>query len=158
MDRETLYSTDAISRFLSEGKTATEESEEEYVDRLMRSIHEINNAISFPPVKRVEREFMVIYDQYHRTYIDVAIFHEDSTATFIECKGDKRPSLLYKAIGQVLMQRMMLNDRHDVDARFVISAPNIPRKLVSVIHENSLPISVLEVNNDKVTFISHSSE
>lgn len=84
---------------------------------------------------------------------DILVYHKNKTATLIEVKKYTSDMNLLSAIGQLLYYAEILKITLDNYPRLIIASNFIPNSLRATIKANNLPIRLLEVDGDKVTFI-----
>ena len=84
---------------------------------------------------------------------DILVFHNNNTATLIEVKKYTSDMHLLSAIGQILFYAELCKIQIDNYPRLIIASNYIPTSIISIIKTNNLPIRLLELDGDKVTFI-----
>lgn len=83
---------------------------------------------------------------------DILIYHTNGTGTIIEVKKYTSDMHLLSAIGQILYYAELCEIQLTNYPRLIIASNFIQNSIRAIIKANKLPIRILEVDGNKVTF------
>jgi RecB family endonuclease NucS len=128
-------------------------SEKIYEQHLLANIDYASEMCKWGKIKRIENQF-VINLKKGRIISDVMIWHEDGTGTCIEIKTSKnnRNDDL-TGLSQLMLYGDVMEKTLTKMPRLVLVLPKIKPELYSVIKRFNLPINLLELTEDKCTYL-----
>lgn len=135
--------------------------EKEFEEYVSENLNEICAGIGLPSIKKIMRQKRFDLDSF-AIIPDIIAIHEDNTYSVFEikCVNMKYPSTSAneqcRAIGQILLYKSALTEIYGgISPRMFLVDQKISSKAVCVFSEMKLPITLMEINNDRV-FIPYS--
>lgn len=130
-------------------------NEKAFEDYIFENIDEICNGIALPPIFAKERQRLIKCDDF-QIKPDIMIRHIDGTMTVFEVKkaNEKYPSTApfnqMQAIGQLLLYQNVLQAKINATVRLALIDNKIYYRTFCAFVGNSLPITLIEFQNDRI--------
>jgi hypothetical protein len=130
------------------------ESESVFKENVLECIHEISINSGWSEIVRLEQHYLIPTGKGKWGMIDFMLWHKNGTVTIMECKVKAiSENNEFTAVGQLLLYASVLR-RGFYYPRLVICAPELSQSLYFTIKEFNLPIQLLQIDSDKITYTS----
>jgi hypothetical protein len=129
--------------------------EKEFEQYVIDNINDICEGLEIPKVKKIKRQPRYDFISFS-IKPDIIIIHEDNTHSIFEikCTNDKYPGTSVteqtKAIGQLLLYKSVLKELKGASPRMFLIDTKIHKRTVAIFSEMKLPITLIEIQNDRV--------
>ena len=137
--------------------------EKDFEGYIINNLSEIFNHVKIPAIKSIARQKAIQLQEVHPRN-DIVVEHIDNTVSIIEVKSVNSRYPLQgrieqaKAIGQLLYYESCFEVKHKVKPRLFLFDTKIYRNTYLVVLEHKLPISLVEIQNDRVLFLGRNLE
>ena len=129
--------------------------EKEFEDHIYENIDDICDGLGLPAIFAKDRQMLVNCIDF-QIKPDILVRHIDGTMTVFEVKkaNEKNPSTApsnqMQAIGQLLLYRNVLETRIDAPVRLALIDNKIYYRTLCAFMGNNLPITLIELQNDRI--------
>lgn len=155
---EFLPISDGVEKLKNKQTSFFGGKEKQYQEFIMKNLPDICQGLKLSKIKNIREQEWIKTDGF-KIVPDILTFHEDNSISIFEIKcsnGKTSPFEQMAAIGQILLYRNVINAIHNPEyIRCFVVDQKIHYRTMCAFVDNELPITLLEVNKDKV-FIPYS--
>ena len=136
--------------------------EKEYEEYLVDGMSDICEGLGLPPISDIKTQQRFNLDTFS-IKPDIMVFHSDGTLSVFEvkCSNSRYPSTgvssQTQAIGQILLYKSVLEELIKGKLRMFLVDQKIYSRTICVFSQMKLPITLIEVQNDRV-FVPYQGE
>lgn len=132
--------------------------EKEFEEYVLESLEDICEGLGLPPIGEVERQKRINVGEF-AIQPDIVVWHTDGTGSIFEIKCVNRinpatgRSAQVNAVGQLLLYRSVFKEargKGEFAPRLFLVDQKIYDKTVCVFSEFKLPVTLVEIQNDRV--------
>jgi hypothetical protein len=153
--KEKLIQVEAIDLLEEEQRYFYIGQEKQYEQYIADNLNDICEGFGIPKVKKIIRQARYDFPNFS-IKPDIIVIHEDDTYSVFEikCTNPKYPCTSVteqtRAIGQLLLYKSTLKEIYGASPRMFLVDTKIHKRTVLVFSEMELPITLIEVQNDRV--------
>lgn len=129
--------------------------EKQFEEYVVSNIDDICEGLCLPRVKKIKRQKRYDLPSFS-IKPDLIVIHEDDTFSVFEikCTNPKYPGTSVteqtRAIGQLLLYKSTLKELYNASPRLFLVDTKIHKRTVMVFSEIKLPVTLIEIQNDRV--------
>ncbi len=144
-----LETLDSAQEYIFEG------NEKEYEEYVFENLNEICGYLDLPKIREIKRQ-QRFNPRSFSIKPDLIVYHEDETVSVFEikCSNPKYPASgvteQTRAIGQLLLYKNVLEEMLNTKVRVHLIDQKIHKRTFFVFAGMKLPISLIEIQNDRL--------
>ncbi len=134
-------------------------NEKEFEENIFANLDQIIEGLGLPNIRVAERQRQIRFNGF-QAIMDIIVRHVDDSATIFEVKKASMNNpqthayLQMQAIGQLLLYQNLFEAKTNVNPRLILIDNKIHERTYLSFINNSLPITLVELQKDMV-FVPH---